>query len=93
MSDNNPLELLQAHRDLEESIIREIVRRLLKTDFQITETAGYQIKKAQESGVLYETIVKEASKSSKKTVEEIKEAFEAAGLSEVGFSYEGELSK
>ena len=93
MSANNPLELLQAHKVLEESIIREIVRRLLKTDFQITETTGYQITKAQEAGVLYETIVKEASASSKKTVEEIKEAFGAAGLSEVGFSYEGELSK
>lgn len=93
MSVNNPLELLQSHKVLEESIIREIVRRLLKTDFQITETTGYQITKAQEAGVLYETIVKEASKSSKKTVEEIKEAFGAAGLSEVGFSYEGELSK
>ena len=93
MSVNNPVELLQAHKALEESIIRETVRRLLKTDFQITETAGYQITKAQEAGVLYETIVKEASKSSKKTVEEIKEAFGAAGLSEVGFSYEGELSK
>lgn len=78
---------------LDVSIIREIVRRLIKTELQITETTGYQITKAQESGILYETIVKEASESSKKTVEEIKEAFSAAGLLEIGFSYDGELSE
>lgn len=89
----NPIELVTAHKELEESIIREITKRLLKTNLEITETAGYEITKAQEAGVLYDDIIKAVGKSQNKLPKEIKEAFEAAGLTKQGFEFEETLTE
>jgi len=89
----NPFDVVTAHKQLEESIIREIVNRLLKTDMTITDTAAWQIAKGQEAGVLYENIVKAVADSQGKLESEIKKAFEAAGVNETGFDFDDAVSE
>ena len=70
------LNLLQIHKELQESILRDIARRLVKTDFSVTDTAAWQAEKLQQSGMLYKDIVTEIAKRTKKSDEEITAAFE-----------------
>ena len=70
------LNLLQIHKELQESILRDIARRLVKTDFSVTDTAAWQAEKLQQSGMLYKEIVTEIAKRTKKSDEEITAAFE-----------------
>lgn len=72
---SNELRYLQTHRELQESIIRDIARRIIKTDFTVTDTAAWQTEKLQQSGMLYDEIISEISKRAKKNESEIKKAF------------------
>ena len=72
------LDLLQTHTQLQESLWRDIIRRMLKTDLSITDTAAWQIEKLQQAGMMYPDIVKM-----------IKTLFQAAGI-EV-FNYDDTL--
>lgn len=49
---------------LENSIIKDVVRRLKNTDFEMTESARFQIRVAQESGMLYDDIIKKVAQYS-----------------------------
>lgn len=75
---SDELGLLEAHKELQESILRDIVRRLVKTDFTVTDTAAWQAEKLQQSGMVFDEIVAEVAKMSKKSEAEIKKAFSEA---------------
>lgn len=75
---SNELNILQVHKELQESILRDITRRLIKTDFTVTETAAWQAEKLQQSGMLYKDILKEISKETGKSQAEINRAFKDA---------------
>lgn len=66
---------LQTHKDLQESIIRDVVRRLIKTDFNMSDTAAWQTEKLQQAGMVYSDIVSEVSKRTKKSTEDIRKVF------------------
>ena len=83
------LDLLQTHKDLQESILRDIARRIAKTDMTVTDTAAWQAEMAQETGLLYDEIVKDIAKRTKGTEKEIRQAF-ADAETEV-FNYDDEL--
>ena len=82
---------LVTHKQLQESILRSIVRRLQKTNFIMTDTAAWQAEKLQQAGMLYDDILKEVSKLTKKSDEEIRKVFTDAKV-EV-FNYDDEILK
>ena len=72
------LDSLKVHKELQESILRDIARRLVKNSDIITDTAAWQAEKLQQAGMLFDDITKELSEITKRQKEEIKAAFEAA---------------
>lgn len=77
---SDELDILQTHKELQESILRDITRRILKTDFTVTDTAAWQTEKLQQSGMVYKDIIKEISKETEKSNREIRQAFKDAGI-------------
>lgn len=82
------LNMLSVHKELQESILRDMVRRIMKTDFTVTDTAAWQAEKLQQSGMLYDDIITEVSIRTKRTAAEVRKAFQAAET-EV-FNYDNE---
>lgn len=72
---NIDLDILTVHRKLQESILRDIARRLAKTDFSLTDTADWQAEKLKNSGMLYSEITEEIAKTTKKQKSEIESVF------------------
>ena len=75
-------DVLNLYAEVEDRIISDIVRRIIKTG-DITETAKWQIRQAQQMGLLYDDIIKDIAKSTNKTDKEIKKMFENAGVETV----------
>ena len=75
-------DVLNLYAELEDRIIADIVRRIIKTG-DITETAKWQIRQAQQMGLLYDDIIKDIAKSTNKTDSEVKKMFENAGVETV----------
>lgn len=63
---------------LDETIIRDIARRIIKAGL-ITSTAAWQTKMVQQSGMLYDDVLTEVSKLTNVSQARVKEAFEKAG--------------
>ena len=55
---------INIYSKLEDSIIKDVVRRLKNTDFEMTESARFQIRIAQEAGLLYDDIIEKVAKYS-----------------------------
>lgn len=77
---------LEVHKQLQESILRDIGRRLVKNPEFLTDTAAWQAEKLQESGMLYDDIIKELSRVTKIQENEIKKAFEIAEVKVFDYS-------
>ena len=75
-------DVLNLYAELEDRIIADIVRRIIKTG-DITETAKWQIRQAQQMGLLYDDIIKDIAKSTDKTNSEVRKMFEKAGVETV----------
>lgn len=75
-------ELIKLYSDLDNAIISDIVRRLLKTG-DITDTARWQIQQLQESGMLYNDILSEISKRTDATQKQVRDIFEDAGVQSI----------
>lgn len=65
---------------LENSIIKDIVRRLKNTDFEMTESARFQIRVAQEAGLLYDDIIEKVAKYSGVSEKIVKKTFENSAI-------------
>ena len=72
------LNALEVHKQLQESIIRDIARRMVKNPEIITDTAAWQAEKAQQAGILYDDLIRELSKITSGMEKEISEAFDNA---------------
>jgi hypothetical protein len=75
-------DVLNLYAELEDRIISDVVRRIVKTG-NITETAKWQIRQAQQMGLLYDDIIKDIAKSTNKTDTEVRKMFENAGVETV----------
>ncbi len=64
--------------ELHESVICDIVDKLLKTDFKVTDTAAWEVEKLQQAGMVYDDIVQAVAERTDKLESEIKTAFDAA---------------
>lgn len=63
------LDMLKVHKELNESILRDIARRIVKAG--VTETASWQTERLQECGTIYRDITKAVSQSTKRLESEI----------------------
>ena len=72
-------QLIALYAELDNAIISDITRRLLKTG-EMAETAQWQAKQLQESGMVYDDILNEISRRTGTSQAEIKRIFEEAGV-------------
>lgn len=80
-------QLINLYSELENRIIADIVRRLLKTG-NITETAKWEILKAQELGLLYDDVLSLIASQTDATSNHVKALFEDAGVETVNIDNE-----
>ena len=71
---------INIHSKLEDSSIKDVVRRLKNTDFEMTESARFQIRIAQEAGLLYDDIIEKAAKYSGVSEKIVKKTFENSAI-------------
>lgn len=71
---------IKIYSRLEESIKKDIVRRLKNTDFEMTESAKFQIQVAQEAGMLYDDIVSKVAQYSDVSEKVVKKTFESSAI-------------
>ena len=69
--------------------MRDIVRRIMNTDFEVSDMTAWQAEKLQQAGMVFDDILKEVANSTGKTKAEIKAAFDDA-KTEV-FNYDDEV--
>lgn len=77
-------ELLDLYSALDEAILKDIVRRLVKAG-DVTATAQWQIWRAQESGLLYDDITAEVARMSGTSNQQVSAIFEDAGATSVSY--------
>lgn len=76
---------IEIYKKLESSIIKDIVRRLKNTEFEITSSAKFQIQILQEAGMLYDEIVEEVAKQNEVSKKVIKKIFENSAIEALKF--------
>lgn len=74
--------ILSLYAELEDAILRDIIRRIMKTGM-VTESAKWQALMLQEAGMLYNDIVKEIADRTDACAEQVKALFEDAGVETV----------
>lgn len=72
-------DLLELYSRLDETITRDIVRRLVKTG-GVSATADWQIQRLQESGVLLDDIIRRVAQLTDASDQQVKALFEDAGV-------------
>lgn len=77
-------DIIELYSQLDQAIIRDIVRRLVKTG-GITDTAKWQIERLQESGKLRDEIIKEIARMSGASDTQVQSLFENAGIQSVQY--------
>lgn len=75
-------DLIKLYADLDNAIISDIVRRIVKTG-EMTETAKWQAKQLQESGMVYDEIISEIASRTNSTQDQIRTLFEKSGVESV----------
>ena len=80
-------DIIELYEQLEDDIISDIVRRIMKTG-KVTATARHQIEQLQESGLLYDDILKIIAKNTNAISQHIKALFEDAGVETVSIDNE-----
>ncbi|WP_101698508.1 phage minor capsid protein [Clostridium minihomine] len=75
-------DLLELYSKLDETITRDIVRRLVKTG-GVSATADWQIQRLQESGMLLDDIIHSVSQMTDASDQQVKALFEDAGVQAV----------
>ncbi len=74
--------ILAQYAELEDAILRDIIRRMMKTGM-VTESAKWQAEMLQEAGLLYSDIVKEIADRTDACAKQVKALFEDAGVETV----------
>lgn len=75
-------DVLKLYEQLEDDIISDIVRRIMKTG-KVTETALHQIEQLQEAGLLYDDILQIIANQTDATAQQVRALFEDAGVETV----------
>lgn len=75
-------DLIKLYADLDNAIISDIVRRIVKNG-EMTETAKWQAKQLQESGMVYDDVITEIASRTNSTQDQIRTLFERSGVESV----------
>lgn len=75
-------QLITLYDDLDNAIINDMVKRMMKTG-KVTEATAWQAKQLQQSGMLYEDILEEIAKRTNATRNQVRTLFEDAGVQSV----------
>ncbi len=75
-------QLITLYTALDESIIEDIVRRMLKMG-KVTDSTKWQAQQLQQSGLLYEDVLAEIAKRTDATTAHIRTMFEDAGVQSI----------
>jgi hypothetical protein len=76
--------ILSLYRSYEDSIIRDIVRRIVKMGAP-TPTSAWQLQRLIESGAVYDNVLREIAKLTGKSEAELKRLFRQAGVRSMRF--------
>ena len=76
--------IAELYGSLEDDIIRDIARRIVKND-GMTDTAVWQSAKLQEAGLVYDDVIAEIAKVSGKAEKEIKKLFREASVEALAY--------
>nr|WP_255575786.1 phage minor capsid protein [Caproiciproducens faecalis] len=71
---------------MDETITRDIVRRLVKTG-GVSSTADWQIRRLQESGLLYEDIIRQVSQMTDASEPQVRALFQDAGIESLKYDF------
>ena len=77
-------DVIGLYQQLEDDIISDVIRRIMKSG-KVTATARHQIEQLQESGILYDDILKTIANKTDATTQHVKALFEDAGVETVRF--------
>lgn len=77
--DMAPDAIIELYSQLDETIIRDIVRRLVKTG-GVTPTAAWQAARLQDAGLLYDDIIRKVSSMTDASAAQVKALFQDAGI-------------
>lgn len=77
-------DIVDLYSQLDQLIIRDIVRRIMKTG-SITDTAAWQIDRVQDSGLLYNEVIAEVSKFSGASESQVRALFQDFGVEAVNY--------
>lgn len=75
-------ELLGLYDALEDSIVEDIARRIVKTGY-LTDSAKWEVIQAQQCGLLMDEVIEQIASTSGYSQEEIKQIFEDAGAENI----------
>lgn len=76
--------VVELYSELDQLIVRDVVRRLMKAG-HVTNTAAWQILRAQESGLLYDEVIAEVARCTSASKQQVRALFEDAGLKAVAY--------
>ncbi len=77
-------DILEIYYQLEDSILKDVVRRIVKTSY-ITETAKWQLEQLQNAGMVYTDTIKQIAKVTGKSEAALKVIFEDAAVGALHF--------
>ena len=77
-------DIVDLYSQLDQLIIRDIVRRIMKTG-RITDTAAWQINRVQNSGLLYNEVIAEVSKFSGASEQQVRALFQDFGVEAINY--------
>lgn len=75
---------VELYSELDQLIMRDVVRRLMKAG-RVTDTAAWQIQRAQESGLLYDEVIAEVARYANASEQQVRALFEDAGLKAIEY--------
>ena len=78
-------DIVAFYQALEDEIIKDIVRRLINTDFEITQSAVWQAEKLQQAGMVYDEVVRRVAEASGKPESMIRDLFEEGGTETLAY--------
>lgn len=78
--------IVELYSKLDETIIRDIVRRLVKTG-GVTLTAAWQAERLQDSGLLYDDIIRKVSGITNASDAQVKALFQDAGIESMRYDF------
>lgn len=74
--------IIELYAELDSAIVADIARRIVRTG-EITETAEWQLRQLQESGMVYDDILREISRHTRQSERELRRIFKDAGIESI----------